>query len=300
MKQIVYVDVLVLENFFMNYLLLYIVNRFCRCNAKIWRIILAATIGALYVVIIFFPELHVFYSLIAKIIVSVIMIIVAFLPYCLRDFLKEFILFYIEAFIIGGCILGIFYLKNYNMGFDNGVFFMEVTPEYIICGSFISLIMVKFGFDYFDDFFSKEKNKVFLHIVMNKKECDIKALVDTGNSLKDPLTCTPVIIVYYKSIINILPEEIKRLITIEECYENLTREILNSSLKQRIRIIPYRALGVNNGILLGIKVDFIISRFRFKKSYIEKPVIALSNQPISNEDDYQALAYPEILRGVYK
>lgn len=300
MKEVIFIDEFIIKNFLMNYLLLYIVHRFCRQKSGKWRLIAAAGVGALYVLVVFFPYLHAFYTVLMKFLVSVLMVVIAFIPNSFRDFFKKLLLFYIGAFLIGGCILGIFYLNKFKMGFDKGVLEINVPPAYIITGIIISIVIVKYAFDFYEVFYSREKSRVVLEIHLDKKECQVNAIVDTGNSLRDPITSSPVIVVYYKSIMSILPGDVVRNNREENSYDTLTKNIMESSLKSRIRIIPYKALGVENGILVGLKVDMVVSRFKLKSCIIDKPIIALCNQPISNDDEYQALAYPEIIKGCLK
>jgi stage II sporulation protein GA (sporulation sigma-E factor processing peptidase) len=295
MNNVVYVDVLFLENFFMNYLLLYFVNRFCRCSAKVYKLLLSSAAGALYIFVIFYPSLQMFTSIIIKIVVSLIMLFIAFSPCSIKAFIKLTIIFYIEAFCIGGCTLGIYYLGK-QASFDPNIQ-IHISPEFFITSILIALLLIKLGFDYFDNYFRAEKNKIELQILLDKKECTLTALIDTGNSLKDPLTNLPVVIVYFKAIYGILPDNFKNRFEHNGDYTSIMEIIMNSSLKPRIRLLPFKALGTENGLLTGIKIDMIIARTKNKAVIISNPVIALYDKPISIDDDYQALAYPEILKG---
>lgn len=296
MKQVVFVDVLVLENFILNYLLLYIINRFCKCNAKWWKIVLASMFGACYVLVIFFPELRVLYSLLIKMMIPMVMVAIAFTPGDLRGFLKMLFLFYIEAFIIAGCILCIFYLYNQDISVIRGAALLDkMTANYMIIGSLIAIILVKFGFDFLDNYHRGEKNRISIMIIINNKSCRLTALVDTGNSLKDPLTNSPVVVVYTRAVLGILPEEILNNVDYGESLEDITARIPESDFKSRLRLIPFKALGTDNGLLTGIRVDRINIDLKSCKKVIENAVIALYNKPLSSDGDYQALAYPEIL-----
>lgn len=297
MKNVVYIDVLIFENFFMNYLLLYSINRFCRLRAKGYRIAAAAFAGALYVLVVFIPELSSMFSMIMKFIVSLLMITISFSPGKLRDFIKITVLFYIEAFTMGGVIFGLFYFTNQQIDSVSGTFMINgLTANYIIFGSIVAIILIKFGFDYFDNYYSVEKNRIKLQIILESRSCTVNALIDTGNSLRDPLTNEPVVIVYSKFIEELMPEDLRVLKTSGMDGTRLCESIITSSLKNRIRLIPFRALGVESGMLTAIKVDTIVVECRGKASVIQKPVIALYNKPISSSGDYQALAYPEILK----
>lgn len=296
MKQVIFIDVLLFENFILNYLLLYIINRFCRCRAKLWRIALGSIIGASYVMVMFFPGLRVLYSLIIKLMIPMVMIAIAFSPSDIRDFLKMLILFYLEAFIIAGCIICIFYLSKQEVGIYNGAALLnKMTANYMIVGSLAAIVMVKFGFDYFDNYHRGEKDRINIEIFINEKSCHLTALVDTGNSLKDPLTNVPVVVVYTKAILGILPDEILPGEAREDSLDYITENIPKSNLKSRLRLIPFKALGTDNGLLTGIRVDRIYIDIKSYKKVIDNVVIALYNKPLSSSGDYEALAYPEIL-----
>ncbi|TDT61851.1 sigma-E processing peptidase SpoIIGA [Fonticella tunisiensis] len=296
MRRVVYIDILIFENFFMNYLLLYVINRFCKCKAKWWRMAVAALTGALYVFVIFFPDLHIFYSLIMKLLISMIMNVIAFLPYRIKDFIKILIMFYIEAFIVGGTIFGFFYLGNQQLEVANGTFMIDIPANYIIGGSIAAIILVKIGFDYFENYYSREKNKVELQIILNDRCCNVTALIDTGNSLRDPLTNQPVIVVNMNSVYDIFSDDVKQALFKKQQSSSIYDAILSTTMKSRIRIIPYRALGVDNGMLTGVRVDTVIVRHKSRTRIIQGAIIALYNKPISNQGDYQALAYPEIVK----
>ncbi|SKA83482.1 stage II sporulation protein GA (sporulation sigma-E factor processing peptidase) [Caloramator quimbayensis] len=297
MGDVVYIDVLLLENFFMNYLLIYLLKRLCKYKTKEWKMILASLFGAFYVIFIFYPDFQFLYCLLMKFLMSIIMLIIAFTPRKIRDILKIVILFYIEAFIIGGSILAIFYLTYKEIDIASGTFLLtNISSNYIIIGILIAIILVKIGFDYLENFYGTEKNKIEIQIILDNKRCSITALIDTGNTLKDPVTNVPVIVVYQKSLLDIFPDELKKCIADDYDYESITKIIISSQLKSRIRIIPYRALGTENGILIAIRADMAIVKYKNKCNVIEEPIIALYNKPISVYGDYQALAYPEILK----
>ena len=296
MKNIIYADVLFIENLFMNYLLLYLLKRFCKCKAQYYKLIAAAAFGALYVFIVFFPSLHVFTSILMKFIISVIMIIIAFSHQNIRTYIKLLTIFYIEAFFIGGCILGIYYYRKQTNYSINDI--TDISAQFIIVMILFATLLVKIGFDFFENHYMLKNNKIELQILLDKKVCSIQALVDTGNSLKDPLTNLPVVIVYFKAIYDLLPENMTNSIKDDGSCESLMELIMLSSLKHRIRVLPFRALGVDNGVLPGIKIDMLVAKYKNRTTVINNPIIALYDKPISEGDDYQALAYPEILKGV--
>ncbi|EYE88439.1 hypothetical protein Q428_07980 [Fervidicella metallireducens AeB] len=295
MIDVIYVDVLLLENFLMNFLLLYIVGRYSKIKIKTLRITAAALFGGMYVIVLFLPEFTAMYSVPMRIAISIIMVTIAFMPYKIKEFIKLWILFFLTSFIVGGCIFAVLFLTQKDVVLISGA--IVVPSKFIIIGIIIAIFFVKIGFDYFETYYLTEKNKIEMEIHLSNKSCKITALIDTGNSLRDPITNEPVIVVYMKPIFQILPDELLAEIINEQNNDVIMKKIMDSSLKTRIRLIPYKALGVENGLLTGIRVDKVAIRYKSHYAVLKGTLIALYTQPISREGSYQALAYPELLKG---
>lgn len=132
-----------------------------------------------------------------------------------------------------------------------------------------------------------------LKIQIEDKEAFIKAIIDTGNFLKEPITKTPVIVVEKEALKNIIPGYITN---------NLERIIKGEDVEiheyaSRIRIIPFNSLGKQNGILLGIKGDLLVINLEEKDVYINNFIIGIYNGNLSKTGKYQALIGLEILEG---
>lgn len=283
----------------MNYLLLYSVGRYCNYKYKLWRISLGAAFGALYVCAIFFPNFNMLFSSITKVIISIIMINIAFNVKTIRSFLKTFILFYAAAFILSGCILGIFYFFKADFETVNGSFIIkDIKPWHLIVGSVLTNILIKIAFDYLDNYHKIQKSKIDLMIVIEGRSASVKALIDTGNSLKEPISNKPVVVVYANAILNILPQDIHNIVMLNQsCNFKLYDKLMESDTKYKVMNIPYNTLGVENGRLIGIYVDSIEVKTKTQKTILNNCIIALYNKPLSILGDYEALAYPEILCG---
>jgi stage II sporulation protein GA (sporulation sigma-E factor processing peptidase) len=288
-----------LENFLMNYLLLYCVKRYCNYQTKWWKLPLASLIGTLYVfgaILINTPNIISFFM---KFLISIIMVYIAFTQKELRKVVRSLILFYMVAFIICGSIFALFCLFKFDFQIVNGAYIIQgVKPWHIMGGSIIAILLIKLAFDFLEKYYKINNNAVNLKIILEGKSCKLKALVDTGNSLSDPITHESVLIVYLKSILDILPLELRNIFSMFN-YDNnsIINHLGNSTIKHRIRLIPYRALGTTNGTLPAIRVDFIEVKLNNKNIILKDAVIGLSNKPLSILGDYDALAYPEIIKG---
>lgn len=298
MREVVYIDVLMVENILMNFMLLYAVNRFCKCKASILRLSLASFFGALYILTVFLPELYVLYSLSMKIIISIIMIIIAFSPYTLRQIVKLLLLFYITAFLACGAIMGVFYLSDMNVEVVNGNFSINnISAYHIIIGSIVAISIVKVAFDFLENHYSMEKRRIKLDVFQDGKKCELNALVDTGNTLRDPLTGNHVIVAFINAISPIMPSEVQQSICFSKNYDELNEVLIDSSVKKRIRIIPFKALGTENGVLTALRVDYVVVKYKKQNIIVKDVLIALYEKPISEDGSFDALAYPELLKG---
>ena len=130
-----------------------------------------------------------------------------------------------------------------------------------------------------------------IKIVIDKKETYIKAIIDTGNFLKDPISRLPVVVVQKNSLKDLIPQYI---------LDNLEKIISGDNINlgeyiSKIRIIPFTSLGKENGILLGIKADKILIDREEKIMVIDDVIVAIYNGILSKTGKYQALIGLELL-----
>ncbi|MEG0641994.1 MAG: sigma-E processing peptidase SpoIIGA [Clostridium sp.] len=288
----IYIDVLIFQNLAMNFFLLYLLSRLSRAKCKPIKMIIAAFVGSLYVFVLIFPQLHIFYSLVFKVLVSFVMILIAFSPKEIKKFIKLILMFYTEAFLLGGGIIGFFYLIYGDINMIESAFILNnISAGFIIVACLITTIFVKIGFDVFESYYKEEESKVELEIYINGKSCTLKGFIDTGNFLVDKQG-SKVIISNYNAIKDIIP--IKASID-DLSYENIVDLFAQNDMTSRLRIISYTAIGVENGTLTGIKTDMVIAKSK-KKIKVNKGVtVALYNKYFLGEGIYEAIAYPEIL-----
>lgn len=83
----------------------------------------------------------------------------------------------------------------------------------------------------------------------------LRVLVDSGNLLRDPLTGNPVLIAEQCAVSGLFPRECRpqkgELEHPADCLERLSRQWTPS----RLRLVPYRAVGTEQGMLLAVRVD---------------------------------------------
>ncbi|SCX88159.1 sigma-E processing peptidase SpoIIGA [Alkaliphilus peptidifermentans] len=295
---IVYAEYVFLENFIMNYIILSLTSKFGKAIPKRFQIAIASSIGALYAFIIFFPSLHFLFSFIMKIACSMFIIVIAFTPYRFKDFFRLLGIFYLITIIFGGAGFALFYFTNFNGIISNGIFYItNISVKNIILSCGIGYILINFCWGYVQKQLTREKILMKVKIHMNGEVVELIGMVDTGNSLIDPITHYPVMIVEFDAILNLLPEDIHAifLATRFPNYNEISSSCINASWITRLRIIPYEALGTENGMLVGFKPDGVIIEKDSQIKNINDIIIAIYSKKLSKTGDYRALLHPDLV-----
>lgn len=288
-----------LENLIINYIILYATKRFTRTETSNLRLIIASLIGALYAFAVFFPSLQFMVKFLAKIAVSILIVIVAFNPVRLYSFVKQFATFYIVTFVFGGAALAFFYFFDIEVFFGEGIFYIQGLPSLVkllFVAIILSLILLKFAWGYIQKIISKERAFIPITIYLNSKRVDIMALMDTGNSLKDPISKTPVIIVEFFALKELLPNNIQDIFLEynENNLEIISKIMSKATDEIKFRLIPFKSIGLENGMLLGFKPDKVALKDE-ECTTISNIVVGIYNNSLSPDNKYMALLHPEIL-----
>lgn len=299
----VYLDVLLMENIVINYLILYVTARLSRNRASSIRLFLSSSIGAFYVLLlVFFPHVKVYYTVSGKVLLSFAMIVAAFSPEKISGFLKTLAIFYVSTFIFAGAAFAFMYFNESGSMVKNGIVYVFWQSKWtqLLLSIIMVFIILKILWEIIQSKVIGDKLLLPLKIIFESKLTVIEALVDTGNTLCDPLTKNPVIVVEYKAIREILPEEIR--VIFDESRENdlavVTRIVSDSAWFSRFRLIPFSSIGKDNGMLIGFKPDSIEIGEESEKKEVSDVIICIYNRSLSRNNRYKALLSPELAPGI--
>ncbi|MGE5632992.1 MAG: sigma-E processing peptidase SpoIIGA [Caulobacteraceae bacterium] len=299
METYVYADVILLENIIMNYLILWSTAKLTRYNYSKVKLIIASLAGAVYAVLSYFPQYSFLYTLFIKVLFSLLIVIVAYTPPYFKLLLKLTGVFYIVSFIFGGAAFGLFYFINGLNLTSNGISFIKDFPLKVLAvAAFIAYFTVKYSWDYIQHRIKRERILVQLDIFFDKKGICLDALVDTGNSLRDPITNVPVVIAEYDAVKKLLPDEIRKIFdSSSENDLNAIAEIMSlSKWVTRFRVIPFKSLGKENGMLIGFKPDLGVLKDSERKTRLDNLVIGIYRKSLSRDGEYNALVHPDMFR----
>lgn len=292
----IYAEYLLLENMAINYILLYLTRKFTKVEANNIRVLLASFIGAIYALVIFFPSLRFMTKFIIKISISILIIIVAFNPVKIRNFIRLIATFYVMAFIFAGASLALFYLADVETYAGNGIFYIRDFPvKVLVLAVSISYILIKIVWGYIQSILIKSKVYIPIEVGLNNRKVDIIGLLDTGNLLRDPVTQTPVIIVQFSAIKDLLPKQVQSIFEKykENDLEAISAIMIENASNMKFRLIPFKSLGKENGMLIGFKPDNVIVKDDEEKSFCDI-IVGIYNNSLSNDNNYTALLHPEM------
>lgn len=281
-----YVEYIFAENFFIDFILLYITGNLIKKKIIYKRLIVAALIGALYVILIAYFGKEFLTYFIVKIGVSVLMIMVAYDSKGIIKNAKVILCFYIVTVIMVGIVFALYSFTS-----------NKVTVNIIIISMFMGFAVLKFLF--YEIKLRKEKNNYIrtVSIEINNKTKSFKAFIDTGNELTDPMTGKPVIVVNMESLGDILGEDITKEIlefynTEGKSYENL---FLENNYKLKLRVVRYNTISNKDELMICIVPDNITIFGNDKNIIKADAVIGIYPQKISQKEDYDALLFKKLL-----
>jgi len=300
-KPVVYIDVLFTVNLLINYLLLWTTSKISKIHASFARILTGAVIGAIYAVVIFFPAFKIYYTFIAKVIFSAALIAISFNIAKPKVFLKVFGIFYVVNFTFGGAALCLFYFTNVGafVGavLSNGIIYFNLPWKTLIISSCAAYLIMRVTWRVLQKTLSKENMYTSILIDFDKRDVCVNALIDTGNSLHDPISDFPVIVVEFNAVKPLLPEDIQ--VIFSESKENdlslISKIVYNSVWASRFRLIPFSSLGKENGMLVGFRPDKVRIMEDNGNKDLKDIIVAIYNKKLSKDNKYSALLHPEVI-----
>lgn len=291
----VYVDVVFMENLFMNYIILFATAVINKVEIKLIRILISSILGSIYSIVAYTNILSNFTGLIIKILLSVAMIYIAFYPDSLKRFMKQLLIFYLATFTFGGVAFALLYfIRPGEILIENGIYIGTYPIKIALLGGIVGFVIITIAFNIIKGKISKKDMFCDISIYINSKIKEMRAMIDTGNLLKEPITGMPVIIVEKEELEGILPEEI--LDNLEKIINGEVENIKNiEQFMNRFRVIPFNSLGKQNGLLLGIKADKIIINYDENKIENKNIILGIYEKKLCKNDSYKALLGLDLL-----
>lgn len=246
----IYVDLVLLLNFGLDFLLLFSVSIILRRKIKINNFLLASFIGSLSTLFLFF-NISSFMLFVYKIVISILMIICAFGYRNIKYFLNNFVYLYINSICLGGILYFI------NISFSNKVKgFIFINNGLSINIIFIFVLGLALGYLYLRQL-KKIKNNYSnyykLKINLDKnKYIYATGYIDSGNKLYDPYFHYPVILLDKRKMVY----DINKFKMVLVPYTSVNKGFIRCLLIDSIEINKKKYVGIMLGLMdTNINID---------------------------------------------
>ena len=293
----IYIDIVLIENLIMNYIILFTTAVVLKIKVNHIRLILASLLGAGYSIIAYMGIIKVYSSIILKIILSVLIIYIAFNPQNIKKMCKDLLLFYLVSFVFGGAAFALIYIiKPQNILMKNGLFLGTYPLKTVMLGAVVAFCIIIGAFAIIKNKISKKDMFCEIEILINQKKIKTKAMIDTGNMLKEPITNVPVIVVEHILLYSCMPKEI--LNSLKEImggdFKNIPCDIQEKYIS-KLKLIPFSSLGKQNGMLIGIRPEYVKVITDEQEKINKNVIIGIYEKSLTKKGEYRALIGIELL-----
>lgn len=293
----VYIDVVLIENLIMNYIIIFATGIILKIKMKQIRIILGSLIGAIYTIIAYVSNLRIYSNFILKFILSIIIVYVSFNPQTQKQLWKSLLIFYLTSLVFGGAAFAIIYVvRPQEILRNNQLIFGTTSMKIILFSAILAFIVIILAFKIVKDKISKKDMFCDIEVKINEEIIKTKAMIDTGNFLKEPITNKPVVVIEHTLLYDCIPKQI--LNNIEQIlggdFTNVPEEIREEYIS-KLKFIPFSSLGKQNGMLIGINAKYIKIKSEENENINENVIVGIYNKSLTKRGEYRALIGIELV-----
>lgn len=277
---VVYLDTLFVLNALMDYLLLLASARLAGEALHRGRMALGSLLGGAYAAAVCLPGMEFLAHPFCKVGWAVLMVVVGL--GATRRLLRQTVIFFLLSCAFGGGALAIALLGGRGMSLGGGIIYSGMDLKTVLlsgagCYVLMTLFMSRAG-----RHSAAAGQIVPVGLRIGDREINFTALVDTGNTLSDPVGGHGVLVAEWESVACLIPElEWEDLSDPARGFARLNR----GRWKGRFRLLPYRSVGVECGMLLAVRPDGVKVGDRTCRHML----VALSPTAVSDGGGYRAL-----------
>ena len=260
----IYLDIVLFENIFLNFIILLSTAIISKSQIKIIRIFISSFIGGLFAILNYIININRLFTIILKVMISIVMIKIAFNKSNFKKILKQLMFFYLVSFTFGGiAFMLLFFINPQNIIVKSnhlvGTYPIKVAIIAGIVGFLVFVIISKI----IKSNLSKKAMLCEIEIFYKGNIQKMKAMLDTGNLLKEPINKMDVVIVEKENLKSIISKDI-----LDNIQNILKGKMLESDNlhSYKLKLIPFSSLGNDNGLLIGFKPDYV-------KIYSEEEIV---------------------------
>lgn len=258
---VIYIDVLLALNLFIDFLLLLATVRILRIPYRRWRLVLGALFGSMCSTLIFLPDLNMVLGTLVKLVSAAMIILISFKWVNVMAYIKQLTVFFVISTLFAGVAMAVwFFAAPAGFYVQGGVVYYDVDPLTLVI-----LTVISYGVIWVYDRVTQKKQpkgKDFrLLIDCGGGTAGVRALYDTGNGLTEMFSGNPVVVVRYAAIAHILPPSLQQALRTQASGWKTGEEVsgegttyadgegaVQTAVRAKLRLVPFQSVG-GNGLL---------------------------------------------------
>ena len=277
---VVYIDRVFVLNLLIDYLLLLTAARLAGAPLQRGRFLCGAGVGALYAVAVFLPGCAALSQPLGRILVGVGRNLVAF--WKLQRRWRIICLSLLLSAALAGIVMAVGLAAGSAATVVGKLYYAQISWPMLLgtaCGMYVLLHMI---FRQGARHGGGELMRVSVRIQGMERE--LLALHDTGNTLRDPISGQPILVIEQEALRDIWDPETAAIL-----YQPLQAEEKIARLHHMGRglgftLLPFRSVGAS-GLLLAVRSDSVrVGRMTYRHAWV-----ALSDRCVSDGGAYRAL-----------
>ncbi len=290
---VIYLDVLLILNLFVNYFLFLGTVCFLHRKPKRWRLILGSAIGSLFSLLIFADSINFILMTLIKLPLAALLVWIA-LGYGSRGlYIKTVLTFFGVNFLFGGVMLLIqLAFSPAGMLVNNGMVYFNISALMLVLGTLAAYGVIRLV-GYLLDNRVRKKETCRLLIEADGRQVILDGFFDSGNKLMDPISGLPVVVCEFNSICDLIPREIQDGFR-SGAAAGLSR-LEQHAWASRLRLVPFQVVG-HSGMLTAFFPDhfYLVSEDGVKRE--ERRVLIGVTDSCLSQGEYQAILSSGLFR----
>ncbi len=282
---VIYLDVLIVLNWFIDYLLLSLTARLLHLPTRRFRVVLGAALGGIAAcqILLTVPTAL---SLLLHLLGAVLMIRIAFVWHGLKRYIRQVVTLFCVSALLSGLVTALWYLTGSETVLTrNGVIYCDISPLTLTVLALVSYAVIRLY-----ERLTRKRAPAALDYTVTVSDgcgfCECRALYDTGLHLREPFSGIPVILVHREALMPYLPLPLGEALRSAEGGGAVC-------ITPRLRMIPYRTVSGNGLLPAFVPAAVTVKRNGEPPRDITGVYVALSDEPGCGE--YTALIGGDVL-----
>lgn len=280
---VIYLDTLFLLNTIVDYLLLLCSARLAGEELHRLRMAAGAVLGGAYAAAVVLPGMAFLLHPICKIGSAVLMVVVGL--GASRRLLRQSVIFFALACAFGGGVLSIGLLGGQGLSLGGGLVYSGMDVKIVLLSAAGCYVLFTLALSRVGRHTAAKGELVSVRLQLFDREVHFTALVDTGNTLSDHISGKPVVVADADSLSGLFPQGIIPGAEELRAPDRVLGRLNTGRWRGRFRLLPYRAVGVECGLLLAVRVDSLLVEGQDRGTAL----VAFSPTPVSDGGGYRAL-----------